>query len=111
MFYRIYTIYSVSNRIEQRFDTKTYRQDPAIKRVLETSFAKRLEWFFKAPVWEIKKRNGINKAGSSIAVEVNVYDLRFKSMVINMKTPFLFRFLVPPDGRVERFDTFFSFHR
>ncbi len=90
--YKVYLIYSLSGRIELKDEVQTKTGDPTVERVRSIPLAIRLERFFKAPIWGIER-------GSP--TEVNVYDLRFRSIVIGRETPFEYKFRVYEDGRVE----------
>ncbi|HLF87130.1 MAG TPA: metal-dependent hydrolase [Nitrospiria bacterium] len=90
--YKVYLIYSLSGRIELKDEVQTKAGDSIVERVRSIPLAIRLERFFKAPVWGTKR-------GSP--TEVNVYDLRFRSIVIGLETPFEYKFRVYEDSRVE----------
>ncbi len=90
--YKVYLIYSLSGRIELKDEVQTKKDNPYVMRVKDTDLGRRLVWFFKAPVWDIKRGN---------PTEVNVYDLRFRSIVIGREAPFEYTFHVYEDGRVE----------
>jgi inner membrane protein len=90
--YKVYLIYSLSGRIELKDEVQTKAGDSIVERVRSIPLAIRLERFFKAPVWGTKR-------GSP--AEVNVYDLRFRSIVIGLEAPFEYKFRVYEDGRVE----------
>ncbi len=94
--YRIFLIGSLSGRIEPKGEAQTKLGDPNVQQVRNTPLAHRLEWFFKAPVWEVQTPLLSNKA------EVTIHDLRFRSAVIDREAPFVYRFYVYRDGRVER---------
>jgi inner membrane protein len=92
--YHLYLIHSLAMKIEKVSDIKTQADDPQVEHVRATALAHRLEWFFKAPVWSIKNEPD-NKT-----VQVNVYDLRFQTILINRKPPFFFRFALDKDGKI-----------
>ena len=94
--YRIFLIGSLTGRLEPKGEIKTRINDPRVKQVRSTPLARRLEWFFKAPVWNVETNP------ESEPVEVTVRDLRFMSEVIKRESPFAYRFYVYQDGRVER---------
>jgi inner membrane protein len=100
--YRIFLIRSLSGRISQKDEIRTRIDDPSVAEVRKTPLARRLEWFFKAPVWLVEGGSGEGGRTEPNPVEVSVYDLRFKSLVIDRGIPFVFRFRVETDGRVER---------
>ena len=93
--YHLYLIHPLSSRIESKGLIQTQRGDPTIEEARETRLAKRLERFFKAPVWQILAGPEKNPA------KVSVYDLRFHSVLIPRGPSFLYRFYVHPNGRVE----------
>lgn len=101
--YKVYLIYSLSGRIELKDEAQTEESDPYAMKVRDTVLGKRLEWFFKAPVWNIRNGRREGELPASSLTEVDVYDLRFRSIVINGGTSFVYRFRVYTDGRVERF--------
>ena len=90
--YKVYLIYSLSGRIELKDEVETKKDNPYVIRVKDTDLGRRLVWFFKAPVWGIERGN---------PTEVNVYDLRFRSIVIGREAPFEYKFHVYEVGRVE----------
>jgi inner membrane protein len=93
--YRIYLIEPLSGRVRQRDEAHTDRGDPRVERVRKAPLARRIEWFFKAPVWKIE--DPPDPGGSARAA---VYDLRFRSLVIDRAIPFTFRFSIDPEGRI-----------
>jgi len=93
--YHLYLIHPLSSRIESKGQIQTQRGDPYIEKARETRLAKRLEWFFKAPVWQVQKDPTKNPA------QVSVYDLRFRSVLVARGPSFLYRFYVHPNGHVE----------
>ena len=99
--YQIYLIQPLSNRVEQVGRERTLQGEPSIEQARATTLGRRLEWFFKAPVWKVE---GSPSGGDSMpdpSVVVNVYDLRFRSVLIHREPPFVYRFRAFPDGRVE----------
>jgi len=93
--YRIYLIHSLTGTSELKDEVTTEAGDPAVQAARFSRFGRKLEWFFKAPVWTVEAR-------TPQGVEVSVYDLRFRSLVIRRGGPFGFRMLVRPNGSVER---------
>ncbi len=98
--YRVYQIFSLSGKVALKWEGETRNTDPRVDRVRTTELAKRLEWFFKAPVWEVVGTE--EGSGGNPWTEVRVHDLRFRSLVIDRGDPFTFRFRVDADGRVSR---------
>jgi inner membrane protein len=99
--YRIYLIHTLSNKIEYLGQDRTAVGDPAVELVRKTQRGRRLEWFFKAPVWKVERDLATAEPSRDRPVAVSVYDLRFRPAVIGSKAFFVFRFNVFPDGRVE----------
>lgn len=92
--YHLYLIDSVAGRLAPRGEVET-ASGPEVEAARKTDLARRLERFFKAPVWSVNK-------GSGGASEVSVRDLRFQSLVLGLShRPFEFRFRVLPDGTAE----------
>jgi hypothetical protein len=60
--------------------------DPLVRDARATPFGRRLDGFFKAPVWQVRH----DAAGGS---QVVAWDLRFKSLVVD-RGP-VFEFVVP----------------
>lgn len=96
--YQVYLVTPLANRIELKEKLLTKQGDPHVKRVAESPLGERLIRFFKAPVWEVESNR---MSDEPKPVEVSLYDLRFTTLLINRANPFLFRFLVYEDGRVE----------
>jgi inner membrane protein len=99
--YRIYLIHSLSDRIELIGREQTAVGQPAVELARETALGRRLEWFFKAPVWAVEGNSALNDSSSMSPVVVRVFDLRFRSAVIRRDGFFVYRFRVFPDGRVK----------
>ncbi len=93
--YKVYLIRSLDQEAEFKRELATDLRDPSVERVRQTPEARRLEGFFKAPVWSARKESG----GSAT---VRVFDLRFQPLLIERGRPFEFAFRVQADGRVER---------
>ena len=95
--YSVFLIHVLGNQIEKMDELQTWRGDPAVEAARRLSLAGRLEWFFKAPVWNLDRPPpGADKTPDE-PVRVSVYDLRFRSVVIRREIPFRFSFIV--DGR------------
>lgn len=96
--YRLYLMRPFSGELEARGEAETLPNDPRVLRVRETRLGRRLDWFFKAPVWTASSLS----ADPQAPWEVTVRDLRFTSLVMDFHhAPFLFRFRVEPGGTVE----------
>lgn len=85
--YRVSLIHSLSGAVEARGEVRTSDKDPRVREVRGTPEARRLESFFKAPVWTLREESG--------RTDVSVYDLRFRSLLIGRGKPFEFH-LRPP---------------
>jgi len=99
--YRIYLIHTLSSRIELVGQTQTAVGQPAVEQVRKTVLGRRLEWFFKAPVWTADPNTALTGSSANDPVVVSVHDLRFRPVVISRGNIFTFRFRVFSDGRVE----------
>jgi membrane-bound metal-dependent hydrolase YbcI (DUF457 family) len=110
--YRLHLIRVLSGSVEMRVERRTEIGDPAVERVRATRFGRRLEWFFKAPVWTARRARDapdpaeVGTAGAATAevgpAEVVVEDLRFRSLVIGRGSIFTYAFQVRSDGSVVR---------
>ncbi|MBI3805783.1 MAG: metal-dependent hydrolase [Nitrospirae bacterium] len=82
--YRIYLVHPWTAGIDLREEVVTEVGHPVVEEARRTPLAHRLEWFFKAPVWNLTEQTA----------EAIVYDLRFRTLVLPRMTPFIFRFPV-----------------
>lgn len=81
--YRMYMIHILSGRYELKERFHTDENSSEVQAIRSREEARRLEWFFKAPVWRRDNEKGI----------FEVFDLRFKSFVLDWrKVPFAFKF-------------------
>ncbi|HSG05252.1 MAG TPA: metal-dependent hydrolase [Nitrospiria bacterium] len=80
--YHLYVVHSASGRVEKKDEVQTKRGDPRVEAIRNTDLSKKIEWFFKAPVWSVHEETG----------EVGVYDIRFRSLLIERDIPFVYRF-------------------
>ncbi len=99
--YRIFLIHPLSNRMEFIKEVSTGRNNPLVRIARNSALGSRIEWFFKAPVWTLNEGPKGNESVSNNPAHISVYDLRFNSVLINRKTPFVYNFLVHKDGRVK----------
>ncbi len=83
--YHVFLIHAPFGGIEMKTTVKTDTKNPIVVRARATEIGRRLEWFFKAPVW--------NAEGG----EATVHDLRFRSLVFTRKPHFQYHFA--PDGK------------
>jgi inner membrane protein len=100
--YRLYLMRPFSNELEPRDEIETAPDNSRVRLVRDSPAGRRLDWFFKAPVWTAKSPPG--PPGSTQPWEVAGHDLRFNSLVLDWgskgRAPFLFRFQVGPDGEI-----------
>jgi membrane-bound metal-dependent hydrolase YbcI (DUF457 family) len=82
--YHVYLIDIVRGTVALRREVTTRIADPRVARARATPLGRRIETFFKAPVWEVGPRTGVPR----------VYDLRFMSLVLGGR-PSVFQFDVP----------------
>lgn len=73
--YRIYLIHSLTGEVRQVREERTALDDPRVGHARALPFGRRLQRFFKAPVWSVE--------GPDDAPRVRVYDLRFRSIVLD----------------------------
>jgi len=92
--YKVFLIHSLRGEIELIETVSTNVKNPMVKQVRKTPLAQKIQWFFKAPVWEVNE----NRKGQTPSVRV--YDLRFKSLIIERPIPFVFQFSVLSNGTV-----------
>jgi hypothetical protein len=94
--YRVYLINALSGRVDlKRLTVTDENKSAAVAAVRAASpVARRLESFFKAPVWETAPLGGG-------VMDARVYDLRFRTIVLPRGRPFEFRFRVLPDNSVQ----------
>jgi inner membrane protein len=92
--YHIYLIHPFSNRLEFKKEVQTSEENPLVKQARNTSLAGKIEWFFKAPVWKLRNYSAGEETNTKNAVEVSVFDLRFMSLIMERKIPFIFHFPV-----------------
>jgi inner membrane protein len=100
--YRLYLIHPLTGLIEARGEERTDEGNPIVERARASPEGRRLEQFFKAPVWTLEKRPGgasgdPAEAGAEAAV-VRVHDLRFRSLVLDRPAVFEYTFDVPAGG-------------
>jgi inner membrane protein len=87
--YRVYLLHLFSGKKEERDRVVTEIGDPRVEKARATRLARRVEWFFKAPVWKVDGAAGEQSTGRA---DVSVYDLRFRTLVVNRSVPFIYRF-------------------
>ncbi|HKQ98680.1 MAG TPA: metal-dependent hydrolase [Candidatus Polarisedimenticolia bacterium] len=84
--YHLYVLHPLTGQVERRRSVVTRIGDPRVAAARATPFGRRVEWFFKAPVWEV------GRDGRS----AEAWDLRFKPLVVEREA--VFRFTVPAPG-------------
>lgn len=95
--YRLYLINNFSGRAELADEIPTDLADDRVAAARRTKYGIWLDDFFKAPVWRGQKHSPTAES------EVSVYDLRFRSLVLDRDRIFEFIFWIRPDGHVEKF--------
>lgn len=85
--YRMWLLHVWSGRVESMLEVRTEAQDEEIAELRRQPWPRRIEWFFKAPVWRRVK----DDEGREV---IEVYDLRFRSAVLPRRSPFVYRFPV-----------------
>lgn len=101
--YRLYLLRPFSGGLESHGELET-SDDPHVRLVRASPLGRRLDRFFKAPLWTAKAPAGPpDPAGPW---EVSGRDLRFSSLVLGLGSDghgaFLFRFQVGPNGEVRQ---------
>ncbi|WDT75288.1 MAG: metal-dependent hydrolase [Candidatus Manganitrophus sp.] len=95
--YRVYLLHLFSGVKEERDQVVTEIGDPRVEKARTTPLARRIEWFFKAPVWQIDEE--VEGGSADTPADVSVYDLRFKTLVVERSVPFVYRFRVDDEAR------------
>ena len=90
--YRVYLVHSLSGQAELKEEVRTQTGDPRVEEVRQAPFGRRLEAFFKAPVWRVQ----------GAPLTVSAYDLRFLSLLLTRRHVFEYTFEVGPAGQVGR---------
>jgi len=78
--YELYLIHSLTGRADLKEMEMTFPDDPRVLKARQTPLGRRLDAFFKAPVWLCSDG------------EVRAYDIRFRSLVFPSRRGFEFRF-------------------
>jgi membrane-bound metal-dependent hydrolase YbcI (DUF457 family) len=84
--YHLYVLHPLTGLAERRPSVVTHVGEQRVIAARATPFGRRVEWFFKAPVWEIGEDGRTPEA----------WDLRFKPLVVERRE--VFRFAVPAPG-------------
>jgi len=81
--YSLYLIHVLNGKIEHAASFKTDEDSTLVQKMRKKEFPSKLDWFYKAPVWKIV---------SQTQEQVEVFDLRFKSLTLKGRhTPFAYR--------------------
>jgi hypothetical protein len=99
--YEVYLLHPLEGKIELKDRLISKVSDPRVARVRQGGLSRRIEEFFKAPVWRVDAM-GPAGDGAWADAEVSVVDLRFRSVVLDRDPVFVFRFRLRADGSVER---------
>lgn len=75
--YRLFLIHNFTGKIERRGVVETQNDEPAVLKARSGTLGRRLEAFFKAPVWQVRPEGG-----------VRAFDLRFRSLLLNREGSF-----------------------
>jgi len=89
--WKVYLVDTGRGTVTQRLTIHNDEWSPPARAALETPFGRRLETFFKAPVWTVTPAAGGGRA-------VRVHDLRFVSLVLPWRTPFAYEFDIAAKG-------------
>ena len=100
--YRVYLVHSLSGQTELKEELRTQFGDPRVEEVRHSSFGRRLEAFFKAPVWRVEGAPASGTTADTSGVRVSAYDLRFLSLLLARRHVFEYTFRVGPAGQVGR---------
>ncbi len=98
--YQVYLIHALSGQAELKMVIRTDQGHPAVEQVRNMALARRLEWFFRAPVWTVMNPSQVDRNPQEESAEVTVHDLRFRPLVIQRGRSFEYRFRTESDGRV-----------
>jgi membrane-bound metal-dependent hydrolase YbcI (DUF457 family) len=92
--YRAYLIHPWSGGVGPGFVETTDPDDPAVRAARRSDLGRRLERFFKAPVW---RRDPAPRATGD-PVRVTAHDLRFRPLLLDRPAVFSFCIEVPASG-------------
>lgn len=85
--YTEFLFHTLSGKSDPALTVPSFPNSPAVLRARASTNGKRLEWFFKAPVWRTEVDG------------VHVFDLRFRSLVVQRGASF--EYVLAPDGSVK----------
>ena len=86
----LYLVRPLSGAVEARGSVTSDLGDPRVVAARATDFGRRLDAFFKSPVWQIERGKGGDE-------RVVAWDLRFKSLVVDRAPAFKFEVPVTPE--------------
>ncbi len=98
--YRVYRIFPLEGRLEFVESVRTELSSPSVERARKMPLARKIEWFFRAPVWNLTRSRAQEPPGGE-EVDLTVYDLRFRSIVIDRMIPFMYRLRLYKDKRLD----------
>jgi membrane-bound metal-dependent hydrolase YbcI (DUF457 family) len=100
--YQVYLIHVLSREAVLRAEFRTDEHHPAVQQARASDKGRKVEWFFMAPVWEMMNEAAPNGdlSGAGDGHFCTVYDLRFYSLITDLRNPFRYGFYVR-DGEVE----------
>ncbi len=108
--YRVYLVHSLSGKVELKEEVRTQTGDPRVEQARRSPFGRRLEAFFKAPVWRVDampeaagetgRNAGAGLTEDRTPAQVSAYDLRFLSLVLARRHVFEYAFQLGMDGQV-----------
>jgi membrane-bound metal-dependent hydrolase YbcI (DUF457 family) len=90
----IYLLHPLSGRAELRRTVRSDLEDPRVQAARATAFGRRLDRFFKAPVWQVDRTGAPDNSPGAVVV----WDLRFTTLVLDRPPAFQFSVPVPPSG-------------
>jgi len=89
--YEVFLIHTFNGEVELKERIKTFPNDPMVLKARQSPLGRRLEAFFKAPVWTADWHFSVDEnAHVAPPTGVTVYDLRFKSLVFPRHKGFQF---------------------
>ena len=97
--YDLFLIRPLTGEVEPRGTVRNDLDDPRVAAARQTPDGRRLERFFKAPVWQVKgegdsaEASSVSLAGGPEAVAA--WDLRFKPLVVERQAVFRYTLEVP----------------
>ena len=96
--YDLFLIHPLTGQVEPRGRVRNDLDDPRVAAARQTPDGRRLERFFKAPVWQMEGEGnagddrGVSRAGYRA---VSAWDLRFKPLVMERQAVFRYTLEVP----------------